>query len=97
MADPIYRIVLIPRLPTKPRLDVLFHTPKGFGVQVTDADAQALKAQGIPLVELYASADEYSGAVLGKSRQDALAALQTVTDPAIAALDPGDRDQFSVA
>lgn len=97
MAEPTYRIALVSRLPAKPHLDVLFRTTRGFGVHITDDDVQALKNQNIAVVQLYATPEDYAGAVLDLNKQNALAAVQTVQDVAIAALESTDRDQFSVA
>jgi hypothetical protein len=97
MADATYRIVLIPKLPDDPHLDVVFRTSKGFAVKVTDADVQALTSQKIAVASLYASTDDYVASVMSLSRQDAIAAVQSTQDQAVAALDPSDQGQFSVA
>jgi hypothetical protein len=90
------QIVLIPRMPEKFFPDVVFGVGKAFAVHARVADLQALKAEGIPAVTLYASAQEYQTAVFNLNRDQALAALTTRQNEAIAALDPADRDKFSV-
>ena len=97
MADENYPIVLVPRLPDTPYLGVVFRTDKGFAVRATEATLQSLKQQNISVVELFANTYEYLAAVSDRSAQEALAAIQDRQNQAIAALEPGDRDQFSVA
>lgn len=91
------RIVLIPRWPADMHLDLLFRTSKGFAVQISDAKLQALRDQGIAALKLYSTANDYASAMSNLTREQALAAIETAQTQALAALDPSDRDQFSVA
>jgi len=97
MDEPVYRIVLIPRLPADSFPDVIFRTKKGFGVRATDEDVQSFRDQNILVVQLYADANVYAGAMVSKSKEEAIAAVESLQDQALAALDPGERDQFSLA
>jgi hypothetical protein len=90
------RIVLIPRIPDDPVPDVVFETPVGFAVQATDADIQAFRAQSIAVIELYSTVDDYLSAMQNVSSDEAIAAVGTVQNQALAALDPSNRAQFSV-
>jgi hypothetical protein len=97
MDETVYRIVLIPRLPAGLFVDVVFRTKRGFAIKASDQLVQSLKSQNIPVVELYASAEEYAGEMMNKSKEAAIAAIESLQDQALAALDPAERDQFSVA
>jgi hypothetical protein len=91
------RIVLIPRWPADMHLDLLFRTSKGFAVQISDAKIQALRDQGIAALQLYLTVNDYVSAMSNLSREQAIAAVETTQSQALAALNPSDRDQFSVA
>ncbi|MBV9773307.1 MAG: hypothetical protein JO040_05125 [Gemmatimonadetes bacterium] len=91
------RIVLVPAIPAGMALDVVFRSPRGLAVQVTEAEAAELRRRGVPVAELYPSGNEYAAAVAGLSRDEAVAALESAQGTALAALDPGDRDRFGVA
>jgi hypothetical protein len=90
------RIVVIPRWPDDSYLDLLFRTSKGFAVQVSDAQIQALRDQGIAAVKLYSTVNDYVSAMWNLSRDEAIAAIETVQTQTLAALDASDRNQFSV-
>jgi predicted Zn-dependent protease len=95
--DEVRKIVLVPRVPKDPHLDLLFRTARGFAVQATGAQVEAVRSQGIAVVELYATADDYVAAMQNLTKEQAIAAVEIKQTEALAALDPADRGQFPVA
>lgn len=91
------RVVLISRIPDDSAPDVIFETEAGFGVQATDDDLQVFQAQGIAVIDLYATVDDWAVAVQDLTRDDAIAAVEKVQNQALALLAPANRGQFSVA
>ena len=91
------KIVMIPGMPKSFRPDLLFRTPRGFAVQASDAEIETIRGEGIAVAQLYASAEDYVAAMQSLSKEDAIAAVETVQNQVLAALDPKDRDQFQVA
>jgi hypothetical protein len=84
-------------MPENMALDFIFRTEAGIAVQVSDEEIQALRAQQIPVIDLYASGNEYAAAVHGLNKEQALAALTSAGNTALAALTPEERSQFGVA
>ncbi|MBI3953185.1 MAG: hypothetical protein HY330_01585 [Chloroflexi bacterium] len=91
------RIVLIPEMPADLDLDFVFETDRGVAVRASDATVQVLRDRGIPVAELFRSSNEYAGAVLGLPREQALAAIESVQNAALAALSTEERGRFRVA
>jgi hypothetical protein len=91
------KVVLIPRMPTDLALDLLFMTAKGLAVQASPEEIQTLQSQGVPVLELYSSSDDYASALFALTEQEATAAIETLQNTALAALTPEEQNQFPVA
>jgi DNA gyrase/topoisomerase IV subunit A len=91
------QIILIPSVPEDMFLDFLFKTDKGIVVQASADDIQNLKNKGIPVAELFSSGNDYAGAVLNQTTEEALAVIDSAQNQALAALTPDERKQFGIA
>lgn len=91
------KIILIPQVPPGMAVDVLFRSTKGIIVQATEEEIQLLKSKGVAVATLYASGNEYSGALYNKSMNEAVSMIHSAEDTAVASLAPGERNQFPVA
>ena len=91
------RVVLIPRMPEDEAYDLIFRTNRGLAIQATDEEIQTLRSKGIPVIELYATTNEYAGDMLNKTSDQALAAIQSLQDTRLASLPRKERDKFGLA
>ena len=96
MADE-FRIVLIPKLPGDVPLDPLVKTDKGVVVRASDAQIQLLQSKGIPVATLYASGNEYAGAMFNLTEEQARAEINQLQDTRLAALKPDEKSKFGLA
>jgi hypothetical protein len=90
-------IVLIPKLPGDVPVDPLFKTNKGVAVRASEAQIQMLKSRGIPVVTLYASGNEYAGAMFNLSQEQANTEIGKLQDTRLAALAPDEKSKFGLA
>lgn len=95
MADEL-SIVLIPKLPGDVPLDPLVKTDKGVIVRASEDQIQLLRSKGIPVATLYASGNEYAGAVFNLNSDQALAEITRVQDTRLAALKPDEKSKFGL-
>lgn len=96
MADE-YPIVLIPELPPDLGLAPVFRTSRGIAVRVSDEELAWLHDHHIPVVELFQSSNEYAASMALRTRDQALAAIESVQNDRLALLPPTDRGKFGVA
>ena len=91
------KIVLIPRMPNDFTLDLVFKTDRGLAVQASDDDIQRLRDRNIPFVELFSSGNEYAAMMMNSTRDQAIAAIESTQQTALAALSLEDQNEFGIA
>jgi hypothetical protein len=91
------RVVLVARLPDDLVVDILFKTSKGVAILASDKAIALLKGKGIAVVELFRSGNDYAAGVANLTREQAIAAVESVQSTALAALTPEERGRFGMA
>ena len=84
-------------MPGDVAVDPLFKTDKGVAVRASAEQIQMLKSRGIPVVTLYASGNEYAGAMFNLSQEQANTEISKLQDTRLAALAPDEKSKFGLA
>lgn len=91
------KIVLVPAIPVSMTLDFVFNTSQGVAVRVSDADIAALESAGVAYVELYATSNDYAADMEDRTRDQAIAAIESVQTTKLALLSDPEKGQFGLA